>query len=302
MSSIEQVPVSLSRQSCLRAFETVASCYENADVVAQTTGEELLSRLDLVARPPAVIIDVGAGSGRHVGPLLRRYPNARLVLLEPCASLLDRFKPGLIDRLRWRSRITRLHGFAESIEIDDASVDLVFANQSLQWCELEPTLAEFRRILRPSGLLSFATVGPDTLHELRVAWQQVCGPEAAESRLHRFLDMHDLGDALIQAGFSEPVMDMDYLTLTYADAQAMFVDLRSCGARNARSDRPRALTGKALFNQYVEKLNAQRDSSGRIPLTFELVYGQAWVAGSRSSAVREDGPIPVSFNTDRARS
>jgi len=291
---------SIAHASCLRAFAMAAPTYAKADVVSQTTGTELLSRLEVVVRQPKVILDAGAGSGRHAVPLLTRYPGARLILLEPCAPLLNQFRPGLFNRLRWRSRLTRLTGVAEAIDLADASVDMVFANQSLHWCDIGRAFSEFRRILRPGGLLSFATLGPDTLSELRLAWQEASGVEAAERRLHRFLDMHDLGDALIQAGFAEPVMDVDYLTLTYANSAALFSDLRDCGSRNVRADRPRALTGKQQFHRYVAKIDAQRDTAGRIPLTFELVYGHAWVAET-GAAVRTpvDAPIPVSFSTDR---
>ncbi len=270
---------SLSRSACLRAFADAAPTYEAADVVSELTSIELLSRLDIMIQQPRVILDVGSGSGRNIRPLLKRYKDATVIALEPCASLHARFRLGPLERMRWRSRLQHLAQHIESAQIDDASVDMIFANQSMQWCELRSTLKTFRRVLKPGGLLCFATLGPDSLEQLRAAWS-LAGSDRGDPdrRVHRFVDMHDLGDELVRSGFSDTVMDMDYLTLTYASARAMFDELRAGGGRNVRSDRPKHLTGKALYQRFVEQLESTRNDDGRIELTVEVIYGQAWLA------------------------
>ena len=154
----------------------------------------------------------------------------------------------------------------------DMSFELVYASLVLQWCEdLDATFLEWRRLLKPHGLLLFSTLGPDTLKELRAAWSEVDG----FNHVNRFLDMHDIGDALIRAGFVEPVMDVEHMTLTYEDAASLMRDLKRIGAHNVTAGRSHRLTGRgrlAAFTQAYERW--RRD--GRLPATYEVVYGTAW--------------------------
>jgi len=131
-------------------------------------------------------------------------------------------------------------------------------------------------VLAPEGLLMLSTLGPDTLKELRAA--------AGAARVHRFADMHNLGDALLAAGFSAPVMDMELLTLQYADAGALLADLRASGQTLARADRSRGLAGRGL-----------RAALGRVgsAATYEVVYGHAWKGVPRKTA---DGRSIVQVN------
>jgi malonyl-CoA O-methyltransferase len=131
-------------------------------------------------------------------------------------------------------------------------------------------------VLAPEGLLMFSTLGPDTLKELRAA--------AGDARVHRFADMHDLGDWLVAAGFAAPVMDMETLTLAYRDAPALLADLRASGQTNARADRARGLAGKRLRAAFAPLSNRA---------TFEVVYGHAWKGVPRKSA---DGRSIVQFD------
>jgi malonyl-CoA O-methyltransferase len=146
-------------------------------------------------------------------------------------------------------------------------------------------------VLKPGGLLTFTTFGPDTLVELRRAWA------AADGRTHvnRFIDMHDLGDALLRAGLAEPVMDVERYTLTYAGVRDLMRDLKAIGARNANAGRPRALTGKqALATMLAAYETLRRD--GRLPATFEVVYGQAWSPVASRRQPSEGGEVVVPFS------
>jgi malonyl-CoA O-methyltransferase len=169
-------------------------------------------------------------------------------------------------------RFARVCADASALPLRDASVDMVFSNLMLQWCnDPDTVLRECRRVLRPGGLLTFATLGPDTLIELRRAWA------AADGHVHvnRFIDMHDLGDALVRSGLAEPVMDVERYTLTYADVRDLMRDLKTIGARNANSGRPRGLTGKGGLARMIAAYEEAR-CEGRLPATYEVVYGQAW--------------------------
>jgi malonyl-CoA O-methyltransferase len=167
---------------------------------------------------------------------------------------------------------------AERLPFADGAVDLILSNLMLQWCDPDHAFAEFRRVLAPNGLLSFTSLGPDTLRELRSAWK------AADSHTHvnQFIDMHDVGDALVRAGFASPVLDVERYTLTYLDVRRVAADLKATGARNSTMGRPRGLTGRRKLEALeVAYETFRRD--GRLPATYEVVYGHAWapVAAAR---------------------
>ena len=130
-------------------------------------------------------------------------------------------------RQPWLRRFARVQAAAERLPLADASVDLILSNLMLQWCDPDAVFAEFRRVLAPSGLLCFTSFGPDTLRELRSAWSKV----DSRTHVHQFIDMHDIGDALVRAGFSSPVLDVERYTLTYLDVGRLAADLKNTGAR-----------------------------------------------------------------------
>jgi len=187
---------------------------------------------------------------------------------------------------------------AAGLPLRTGSVDLVFSNLMLQWCsDPDAVFSECRRVLKPGGLLTYTTFGPDTLVELRRAWATVDDL----THVNRFIDMHDLGDAMIRSGFAAPVMDVERCTLTYADAHALMRDLKAIGAHNINAGRARALTGKSRLTRMIAAYEAFR-REGRLPATYEIVYGQAWAAGSAAAGDSpRDGEvrIPVSRITRR---
>ena len=132
-----------------------------------------------------------------------------------------------------------------------------------------------------------STLGPDTLAELRSA--------AGAARMHSFADMHDLGDMLVAAGFAEPVMDMERVTMVYAEGEALLADLRASGQTCALAARQRSLAGKGFLSALTGGLDRLR-RAGRLETTFEVVYGHAWKAAPARAA---DGRAIVRF--ERAR-
>ena len=162
----------------------------------------------------------------------------------------------------------------EALPVKSLSMDMVWSNLAVQWCnDLPATFVELNRVLRVDGLLMFSTFGPDTLKEIRSAFQGVDG----YNHINRFADMHDVGDMLVAAGFADPVMDMEYITLTYNDVKAVMQDLRSIGAHNATAGRATGMMGKKAWGRVLENYERFR-RDGKLPATFEVIYGHAWKA------------------------
>lgn len=268
-----------------RAFARAALRYDAAAVLQREIGQRLLERLDYIRLQPARILDVGAGTGLCLPGLRQRYPKAEIVSLDIAPAMLQQARRKLSTWRRWRGRDRFVGGDAEQLPFAAARFDLLFSNLAVQWCEdLPRALAEFRRVLRPGGLLLFTTFGPDTLKELRDCWSRVDG----YSHVNRFLDMHDIGDMLLQERYAEPVMDMEMLTLTYPEVISLMRDLKDIGAHNVTRARPRGLTGKTRLQQVIDAYEPHR-IDGVLPVSYEVVYGHAWLpeeaAGRTSIAV-----------------
>jgi malonyl-CoA O-methyltransferase len=259
----------LDRRRVRAAFGAAAQTYDGAAVLQSKVREELLARLDVVRLQPAVVLDLGCGTGHAASALRRRYRSSRIVAADVAPAML---RQAARRQTLWR-RFDRLAAAAESLPFRDGTLGMVFSNLVFQWCDdLDLVLRECRRALQPGGLLHFTTFGPDTLVELRRAWAQA---DPGHAHVSRFIDMHDIGDALVRAGFAEPVLDVERYTLTYADARDLMRDLKAIGAHNATAGRARGLTGKATLQRMLDAYEQQR-REGRLPATYEVVFAQAW--------------------------
>jgi len=285
-------PRDVDPRAVRRAFGRAAASYDEAAVLQREVGARLAERLDVVKLVPGAILDAGCGTGEAIGELAARYPSARVIALDAAWPMLQQARA---RSMRGRSVLSRLLGpfaprgasapafvcaDATALPLPGVCVDLVWSNLMLQWVnDLPRALAEFRRVLKVGGLVTFTTFGPDTLKELARAFARVDG----HTHVSRFVDMHDLGDMLVQAGFADPVMDMEMLTVTYPTPAALLAELKSIGATNQTRGRPRGLTGRgrrAALDDALAKL--ARD--GRIPATFEVVYGHAWKGEPKRTA------------------
>jgi len=266
-------PYQLDKRLVRAAFNRAAPHYDATAVLQHEVADRMLERLDFVRLTPALIIDVGSGTGRGARGLAERYRQARVLALDLAQAMLQQSRQHLSWLARWRARQWFVCGDAERLPLRSQCAQLLFSNLTLQWCtDLDQTFGEFYRVLQPGGLLMFSSFGPDTLRELRQSWRTV------DDRVHvnAFMDMHDVGDALLRAGFADPVMDVEHIMLTYKDAMQLMREIKAIGAHNVTAGRQHGLTGReklqALINAYEQ---FRRD--GVLPCTYEVVYGHAWV-------------------------
>jgi malonyl-CoA O-methyltransferase len=283
----------LDRVRLRAAFERASAGYESAASLQARVAAELLERLAAFAFEPRVVLDLGAGTGRFTRELKRRYPRALVIALD--------LAPGMLREARrhqhWWRRFERVCADALHLPLADASVDLVFSSLMLQWCEpLGEAIAEVRRVLRAEGFFAFSTLGPDTLNELRQAWSQADG----YNHVNHFADMHDVGDALVRAGLTEPVLDVERLVLRYADALTLMRDLKAIGAHNATAGRPRALAGRARLTRVQDAYETFR-SAGQLPATYEVIYGASWGAAGRGAGRMSGGETVIAPGSIRRR-
>ncbi|HVY07064.1 MAG TPA: malonyl-ACP O-methyltransferase BioC [Burkholderiales bacterium] len=263
----------IDKRQMRRSFERAAATYDQAAVLQREVCARALERLDLVKLDPSAILDAGCGTGHAARALRERYPRAMLIGLDIAVSMLELSRERIPAWKKWIGprRDAFVCGDNERLPIRSGGVDMVWSNLAFQWAA-DPTgiFAEAHRILRPGGLVMFTTLGPDTLKELRAA-------TSGDGKIHvnRFIDMHDIGDMMVSAGFADPVMDMEYLTLTYADVSALMRELKALGAHNVAAGRSRGLTGKRALSEIERRYEAFRQE-GRLPATFEVIYGHAW--------------------------
>ncbi len=251
------------------SFSQAAATYDAAAVLQSTVRDELLRRLDVLRMEPEVVVDLGAGTGQATIALKRRYPGGRVVAMDIAHGMLRQAR----KRQTLLRRFDRVVADAAALPLRKASVDMLFSSLMLQWCnDPDRVLRECRRVLRPGGVLHFTTLGPDTLVELRKSWQAA---DPGHAHVNRFVDMHDLGDALVRAGFAEPVLDVERYTLTYDDARGLMRDLKDIGAHNATAGRARGLTGKSTLARMLAAYEGFR-RDGKLPATYEVVFAQAW--------------------------
>ena len=230
-----------------------------------------MDRLDPIVIDAESILDLGGATGSASRALSKRFRRSRVVVLDASHAMLREAR----SKRSWFSRVSTLQGDATALPLQAGSVSLVFSNLLIPWIDdLQALFTEVTRVLKPGGLFAFSTLGPDSLSELRDAWA------AVDDRAHinPFADMHDVGDGLVRAGLGDPVLDTDFLKVTYRDTGSLFRDLTLLGARNSLSGRRRTLTGRGRFRN-MEKQLQRRSSDGLFELTLELVYGHAWGAG-----------------------
>lgn len=276
----------LDKRRVAQHFAAAAAGYEDHDALQREVAARLVERLDYVNLDVARVLDLGCGTGRLGRLLARRYRRALLVESDLALPMLQSARA---RAPRWFSRHRHVCADAERLPFAPDSFDLVLSSLALQWCEnLPEVFAGTRRALREGGLFLFTTLGPDTLRELRAAF----AASSAGGHVNRFVDMHDIGDLLGHAGFADPVMETEYLTVEYPDVLTLMRDLKGIGATNARTDRGRGLFGRRQFRALTEAYERHR-CDGQLPATYEVIYGHAWAVRPRPTKVAGEQYFPL---------
>jgi malonyl-CoA O-methyltransferase len=268
-----------------RSFDSVSATFDANSTVHGVIRAQLLERLDVVRMEPAVIVDLGAGTAHASRALKDRYRSAQVIAADIAPQMLAQ----AAKQQRLLRRFDRVATDAHRLALRSASVDMVFSNLMLQWShDPDAVFSEVRRVLKPNGLFTFTALGPDSLRELRSAWSRI----DTYTHVHRFIDMHDLGDALLRAGFAEPVMDTQRLTVTYPTLDAFLSELAGSGSRNVAQGRRHGLTAPVALGT-LRKSYEQLRREGTLPVSLEIVFGHAWTGHLARTVSSGEVRVPI---------
>lgn len=258
----------VDKQWVRASFDRAAPSYEASAALQKEVGQRMLERLGYIKLQPEAVLDIGCGTGLALRALMKKYPGAQVLGMD--------FAMGMLEMSRRKGRLWSRPLLAcadfEALPVRSDAIDLLFSNLTLQWCNsLDAVFSGVFRALRADGLFLFATLGPDTLMELRQSWAQVDG----FPHVNRFADMHEVGDALVEAGFGEVVMDVERIVLNYPSVRDVVSELRSIGAVNRDRDRMRGLMGRRHWQSMLDAYEQFRLADGSYPATYEVVFGHA---------------------------
>lgn len=274
---MHKVDFRIDQAQLRRANDRIAPTFDEADFFCAETRERLLERLQLMTLQPEVILDLGAGTGVATAELRRLYPQALVIALDWSDAMLA---------VAAQRNPHRICADSHHLPLADGSVDIVVSNMMVPGVA-EPGIVfrEAQRVLRNPGLFLFNTLGPDTLRTLQRAWAQVDNAP----HVHAFADMHNVGDALVEAGFREPVMDVETVNVNYRDINRLFADLRAVAGTNRLLQRRRGLTTPGLWQRMLAAADTLRTDSRAFPAQAELVTGQAWTGAPPAGVQMSDG-------------
>ena len=271
----------LDKQKMLNSFNSAATDYEAVSVLQQYTGKELLDRLQIIKLAPKMALDLGAGIGINARELSSIFSNLKIIQLDIAENMLRKSRN---DTVTNKAKYSYICADAEALPIAKNSVDLAVSNLMLQWSQDPDKLfADLHSVVRPGGVFIFSSLGPDTLCELRESWAAVDN----EIHVNVFLDMHDIGDSLVRAGFADPVMEVDKVVMTYKKVADLMNDLKELGANNVNIDRRKSLTGKNRLLKMQNEYEKKR-INGLLPATYEVIYGHAWLPAIKDGGKNKD--------------
>jgi malonyl-CoA O-methyltransferase len=263
-------PPRLDKQSVKNFCNRAAKSYDNAAILPEELLNRLLQRLQYIRHQPETIIDIGCGTGMGVSGLQKAYPRARVCAVDIAYEMLLQARSSF--RLLSKKRLVTAD--MERLPFAAQAFDLVFSSLAMQWSnDLGATLREFARVSRPGALLMFSSFGPGTLQELAASWQAF----DAHPHVHRFVDMHDVGDAMLAAGFAQPVVDAETIRMEYRDFRSLLDDLKNTGSSNADVSRRRGLMTPAKLRRLEQSYREHGFDNNKFVASYEVVYGHAWL-------------------------
>lgn len=265
--------MNLNTEIC-KSFNKKAGGYEQAARIQHEIGQRLFERLDYLKMNPRYVLDLGCGAGFFTRMLKKKYPKAVIVGLDLAQAMLAEAK----KKQGFLSKWSLVNADMVSMPFPDGLFDLVFANQVIHWANpLSAVFHEINRVMNVEGCLMFSTLGPDTFKELRQSWLEV--DDYAHS--NDFVDMHDIGDLLMNERFLDPVVDMEQITMHYASLASLIDNLRQQGVRNINQKRNKGLSGKRAWQCFENAYKTRCTPEGKFPLSYEVVYGHAWKGAQR---------------------
>lgn len=269
-----------------KTFNLHAPEYEKAAKIQYEIGERLFERLNYLKIKPRYILDLGCGPGSFSKRLKKHYPQAHVIGLDLAYSMLQQAK----IKQSWLNKWPLIVGDMTSLPFEAGVFDLIFANQVIHWSpSLLGVMSELNRVMNSDGCLMFSTLGPDTFMELRQAWATI----NSYAHTNDFIDMHDIGDALLAQHFLDPVVDMEMLTAHYSTLPQLLKALKAQGVRNINNKRNPGLTGKLSWRNFEKFFSTFCTEQGKFPLTYEVVYGHAWKGQQRCIEKGTETLIPV---------
>ncbi len=269
-----------------QSFNRAAKTYKASSIIQQEIGQQLIERLQYYTISPKRILDLGAGASDFAELLKKRYPKSEVIACDFAENMLREHKPK-----RFKKTL-RLCANARQLPFADNSIDLIFSNQMMEWIpNLQVLFQELNRVLRKDGLLLFSGLGPDTFSELKRAWQSVDDLP----HVHNFVDFHDVGDDLLRAGFSMPVLDTEEICLQYGSLKALLKELRGQGIRNLSPNRFKGLTSRGRWQRFELAFNALKTKHGKSPLSYEVFYAQAF------KGLKKRAPTEQTFSLEQLK-
>lgn len=281
--------IELDKKAIQDGFNRAAHSYDQAACLQREVAERLLERLAVIKYRPKTILDLGIGTGECSLKLAQMYPEAKIIGLDLAYEMVEfakhklglaQQKSGLFQRIKSHlsgeqkgSQCDFICADAESLPLQDNSIDLIFSSLTIQWCEdLQSLFQEFNRVLSPDGFILFSTFGIDTLKELKKSWAAVDD----YGHVNEFSDLHDIGDQMLAGGFRDPVVDAEFIVVEYNKVIQLLKDLKAIGAQNHLYARPKGLMTKTKLNQMLSNYESFVLGNGKYPATYEVVYGHAW--------------------------
>jgi malonyl-CoA O-methyltransferase len=253
----------LDKRAIAYSFSRAAPVYDSVARLQRDVGNRLLQRLDTLASDPAVVLDLGCGTGYFCSELQRRFPPATYVGLDIASGMVEYARGQQVGPGQW------LVGDAESLPLASASVDLVFSSLAIQWCYRPQLLfAELARVLRPGGYCVFTTLGPDTQRELRAAWAAVDNHQ----HVNRFLAADELAEAARWVPEIDLKLDHAHYRMEYRRVRDLLTELKTLGAHNMNRDRPGGLTSRRSLQGMLQAYEQWREGDV-LPATYDVILG-----------------------------
>ena len=259
----------LDKQLVAKSFNQAAARYDDVARLQRYTADQLFYYLTKLCITPTTILDLGTGTGSNIARLVRQYPQAHLVALDIAAKMVKQAQDRH-DSSCYQIAPSYLVGDAEKLPLASDSVDLVFSNLTLQWCDMRASLVDIKRVLKPQGLLLLTSLGAGTLHELRQCWQVVDD----YPHVNTFDEVETVRAAIKNSGLIDCWTYAKKRTFYYDSSTILMNDLKTLGARNASHARRRGLTSRDALIKVAGAYEKWRGKRG-LPATYQVIYGLA---------------------------